>query len=145
LSAGAARVMRHALAEALQLAPAAADVRGPTVNAAGAAALLHTTVARDLRTQGPREDAATAYSQAARLADRGRASHAGVSVRIESRNGRLVADIIVKTPSGKLRERANVPEEIRSQSGAKRWAEARALHLSPARQGPGSAASADAR
>lgn len=35
--------IRHALAEALSLNPSAADVKGPTVNVAGAAALLHTT------------------------------------------------------------------------------------------------------
>ena len=51
-------------------------------------------------------------------------------MRIERRGTRLVADIIVKTPSGdRIRERANVPKEVTSPSGAKRWAEARALHL----------------
>lgn len=48
----------------------------------------------------------------------------------ELRNGRLVADIIVKTPAGKVRERANVPAEITGRAAAKRWGEARALHLS---------------
>src|SRR5216684_2655341 len=52
-----------------------------------------------------------------------------MSVRIERRGDRLVADIRVKTPQGRLRERAAVPMEITSPSGARRWAEARAFHL----------------
>jgi integrase len=52
-----------------------------------------------------------------------------MTVRIERRGDRLVADIRVKTPQGRLRERASVPGEIRSESAAKRWAEERAFHL----------------
>lgn len=50
-------------------------------------------------------------------------------MRIETRAGRYVADIIVTGPTGKLRKRAYVPKEITSASGAKRWAETRARHL----------------
>lgn len=48
---------------------------------------------------------------------------------IRTERGKLVYDINVKTPSGKIRERANVPREIRSASAAKRWAEERAHYL----------------
>lgn len=50
-------------------------------------------------------------------------------MKIRTERGKLVYDINVKTPSGGVRERANVPGEIRSESAATRWAEARALHL----------------
>lgn len=51
-------------------------------------------------------------------------------MKIRTERGRLVYDINVKAPGGHVRERANVPSEIRTESAAKRWAEARALHLS---------------
>lgn len=52
-----------------------------------------------------------------------------MSVRIESRRGHWVADIIVMGPAGRIRERREVPREITSRSGAERWADARARHL----------------
>jgi len=53
-----------------------------------------------------------------------------MSVRIERRGDRWVADIRVQTPDGaRLRKRAYVPEEVTSRSGARRWGDARALQL----------------
>lgn len=52
-----------------------------------------------------------------------------MSVRIETRAGTFVADIRVRGPAGNIRERRNVPKEITSESGAKRWANERARYL----------------
>lgn len=50
-------------------------------------------------------------------------------MKIRTERGRLVYDINTMGPAGEVRERRNVPSEIHSESAAKRWADARALHL----------------
>src|SRR6266851_6669813 len=53
-----------------------------------------------------------------------------MTVRIESRGGKLVYDIRTRAPDGThVRERRNVPDGVKSAGAAKRWAEARQGYL----------------
>lgn len=52
-----------------------------------------------------------------------------MSVRTETRGGKIVVDIRTMGPAGPVRERRNAPDGIRTEKAARRWAETRKTFL----------------
>lgn len=52
-----------------------------------------------------------------------------MTIRIETRGGKLVVDIRTMGPEGLIRERRNAPDGVATETAAQRWAESRRRHL----------------